>query len=101
MIWFLWRRLLWMIGTLWAVFTVTFFLMHAVPGGPFSSERKPPHGVEQLHAQKFNLDLPVVQQYLIMLNNYLHLDFGPSFRMADFSVNAVIGAGLPVSATLG
>ncbi len=47
MIWFLWRRLLWMIGTLWAVFTVTFFLMHSVPGGPFSSERKPPHGVEQ------------------------------------------------------
>ena len=47
MIWFLFRRLLWMIGTLWVVFTVTFFLMHAVPGGPFSSERKPPDGIRE------------------------------------------------------
>ncbi len=101
MIWFLWRRLLWMIGTLWAVFTVTFFLMHSVPGGPFSSERKPPHGVEQAHAQRYNLDLPLGEQYVIELNNYAHLNFGLSFRMADFSVNDVIAAGLPVSATLG
>jgi oligopeptide transport system permease protein len=98
---FLLRRFLWMIGTLWAVFTISFFLMHAVPGGPFSSERKPPHGVEEAHAQKFNLDLPLTQQYLNSLNSYLHFDFGPSYKMADFSVNEVIACGLPISATLG
>ena len=48
-----------------------------------------------------NLDLPVAQQYWIELNKYLHLDFGLSYGMADFSVNDVIAAGLPVSATLG
>ena len=101
MIWFLFRRLLWMVGTLWVVFTVTFFLMHAVPGGPFSSERKPPEAIREAMEAKYNLDLPVPQQYLKMLNDYLHGDFGLSFKMADFSVNEVIASGLPVSATLG
>src|SRR5215471_5116912 len=90
-----------MIGTLWAVFTVSFFLMHAVPGGPFSSERKPPKGIEDLQNQRYNLDLPVYEQYWMMLRDYARLDFGLSFRMADFSVNDVISAGLPVSASLG
>jgi oligopeptide transport system permease protein len=98
---FLLRRIVWMFLTLWAVFTVSFFLMHAVPGGPFTRERKPPHGVEDLYAQRYNLDLPVAQQYWIELNKYLHFDFGLSYGMADFSVNDVIAAGLPVSATLG
>ncbi len=101
MIWFLLKRLLWMLATLWAVFTVSFFLMHAVPGGPFSSERKPPAGVEEMFAQRYNLDLPVYQQYLIELGKYLRLDFGMSYKMADFSVKEVIAAGLPISATLG
>jgi oligopeptide transport system permease protein len=100
-IWFLARRLLWMIGTLWAVFTVTFFLMHSVPGGPFSSERQPPKGVREAIEERYNLDLPVTQQYVIELGKYLRGDFGLSFKMADFSVSEVIAAGIPVSATLG
>lgn len=101
MIWFLARRAAWMAGTLWAVFTVTFFLMHAVPGGPFSNERVPPHGIADAMAARYDLDLPVGQQYLKMLGEYLRGDFGISYKMADFSVNEVIGAGLPISATLG
>ncbi len=101
MIWFLARRFLWMLITLWAVFTVTFFLMRSVPGGPFTRERKPPPGIENLFAQRYNLDLPMPQQYINELNNYLHFNFGLSYGMADFSVNEVIAAGLPVSATLG
>jgi oligopeptide transport system permease protein len=100
-IWFLARRILWMAGTLWAVFTVTFFLMHAVPGGPFSSERKPPQAVREAMEAKYDLDLPIGRQYVRMLGEYLRGDFGMSFKMADFSVNEVIAAGLPVSATLG
>ncbi len=75
MIWFLMRRLLWMIATLWAVFTVSFFLMHAVPGGPFSSERKPPAGIQQAFDRRYNLDLPVAQQYLLELGKYLRRRF--------------------------
>jgi oligopeptide transport system permease protein len=50
---------------------------------------------------KYDLDQPIGRQYLKMLGEYLHGDFGMSFKMADFSVNEVIAAGLPVSATLG
>jgi oligopeptide transport system permease protein len=75
--------------------------MHSVPGGPFSRERKPPKGIEDLHAQRYNLDLPLMEQYWIELGKYARFDFGLSFGMADFSVNDVIAAGLPVSATLG
>jgi oligopeptide transport system permease protein len=100
-IWFLLRRLLWMAGTLWLVFTVTFFLMHSVPGGPFSSERQPPIGIKEAIEARYNLDLPVWKQYLIELEKYLHGDFGLSFKMGDFSVKEVIAAGFPVSATLG
>jgi oligopeptide transport system permease protein len=90
-----------MFVTLWVVFTVTFFLMHSAPGGPFTRERKPPHGLEDLYSQRYNLDLPIHEQYWIELKKYLHLDFGLSYGMADFSVNDVIASGLPVSATLG
>ena len=101
MISFLVRRFLWLLVTLWVVFTISFFLMHAAPGGPFSSERKPPPGVEDLFNQRYDLDLPLWQQYLKELGRYLRFDFGLSYKMADFSVKEVIAAGLPVSATLG
>jgi oligopeptide transport system permease protein len=100
-IWFLLRRLLWMAGTLWAVFTVSFFLMRSVPGGPFTRERKPPPGVQETIEARYNLDLPLWKQYVLELENYLHGDFGLSFQMGDFSVKEVIAAGFPVSATLG
>ena len=83
-IWFLCRRLLWMIGTLWVVFTVTFFLMHAVPGGPFSSERKPPTASSRRSTQRYNLDLPVWQQYLIELNRLSARRFRPELQDGRF-----------------
>ena len=41
------KRLAWMAATLWCVFTITFFLMRAVPGGPFSDERKLPEATRR------------------------------------------------------
>src|SRR5262245_2206555 len=90
-----------MAGTLCGVFTDTFFLLHAAPGGPFSNDRAAPHGIADAMAARYNLDLPVWKQYLQMLGEYLHGDFGISYKMADFSVREVISAGLPVSASLG
>ena len=57
------RRILWLIPVLWAVATITFILMHVVPGGPFDQEKQlPPAVVANLNA-KYNLDKPVYQQY--------------------------------------
>lgn len=101
MIRFLIKRLAWMACTLWVVFTVSFFLMRAVPGGPFSRERSMPPEIEQNFKRRYNLDQPLYRQYVIQLGNVARGDLGYSFRLGDFTVNQVIAEGLPVSAALG
>jgi oligopeptide transport system permease protein len=83
------------------VFTVTFLLMRAVPGGPYSSERNLPPELEANFKHRYKLDLPWYEQYTWELNNYLHGDWGTSSRLLDFNVNQVIVQGLPISASLG
>ncbi|MEQ8615307.1 MAG: ABC transporter permease [Lacipirellulaceae bacterium] len=95
------RRLLWLFLTLWVVFTISFFLMRAVPGGPLSSERNLDPEIERIIKKRYNLDKPLWQQYLIELGNYARGDLGHSYRMADFSVAEVIRQGLPISLSLG
>ncbi len=83
--------------------TITFFLMHAVPGGPFSPAEQrdvPQEVLEQIEA-KYGLDKPVYEQYLLYMGGLLHGDFGNSFKKADTSVNELIGSGFPVSAEVG
>jgi oligopeptide transport system permease protein len=100
-IWFVVRRVAGMVITLWVVFTVSFLLMRAVPGGPFSSERQLPPEIEQNIKRRYNLDLPLSQQYWNELRRTATGDLGLSFRLGDFTVNQVIAQGLPVSAALG
>lgn len=101
MIAFLVRRLVALLFTLWVVFTVSFLLMRAVPGGPYSGERNLPPEIEQNIKQRYRLDLPLVQQYAIELANVARGDLGLSIRLQDFTVNQVIAQGLPISAALG
>lgn len=101
MIWFIVRRFLGLILTLWAVFTVSFLLMHAVPGGPYSSERNLPKEIEANFKEKYELNKPIYVQYWHKLRDILHGDLGPAQRLLDFNVNQVIAQGLPVSACLG
>ncbi len=98
---FLLRRLLWMVVTLWVVFTVSFFLMRSVPGGPYSGERKVSAEVERNLKRYYQLDKPLYQQYLIHLGSTAIGQMGPSYRLADYSVAEVIAEGFPVSASLG
>ena len=95
------RRLLATIPTLLAVITVSYFLLHAAPGGPFDTERKVSEAVLANLNAKYGLDKPVWEQYLIYLNNLLHGDLGASFRYADWSVNELVANALPVSLAIG
>jgi oligopeptide transport system permease protein len=95
------RRLLGVVPTLFVIVTLTFFMMHAAPGGPFDSQRKLPPEVERNMKAAYNLDKPVYQQYFIYLGQLAHGDLGPSFKTKDFTVAQLIGIGLPVSATIG
>jgi ABC-type dipeptide/oligopeptide/nickel transport system permease component len=100
-IWFIIKRLVWMVVIVWVVFTISFALMHAVPGGPFASERKLTPEIEANIKHRYHLDDPLLKQYFDELINACHFDLGYSFRMGDFTVNQVIAAGFPKSATLG
>src|SRR3954471_24042035 len=95
------RRILVTIPTLLAVITVSYLLLHAAPGGPFDAERKVSEAVLANLNAKYHLDQPVWKQYLFYLNNLLHGDLGASFRYADWSVNDLVAAALPVSLTIG
>ena len=98
---FIVRRLLALVVTLWVVFTVSFLLMRAVPGGPYSSDRNLPPEIEENVKHRYRLDLPLYEQYLIELKNVVSGDLGLSQRLYDFTVNEVIAQGLPISAALG
>jgi oligopeptide transport system permease protein len=94
------RRVLWIIPVLWAVATITFFLMHAVPGGPFTQDRNLGAAVEQALNHRYHLDQPLWRQYLSYLWDVLHLDFGLSFR-GDRDVSQLLSQGFFVTAQLG
>jgi len=96
------RRLLWVLPSLFVVFTLTFILVHATPGSPWDESDKPlPEAVKQNLAHQYHLDDPLPKQYVDYLANVLRGDFGPSYRSVERSVSDIIGATLPVSAQLG
>jgi oligopeptide transport system permease protein len=94
------RRILWMIPLMWAVATITFLLMHAVPGGPFASEKPVPPSVEAALNARYNLDEPLWNQYLLYFQDLLQGDLGISFR-GDTEVVDLLVQGLPVTLQLG
>jgi oligopeptide transport system permease protein len=74
------RRVLWTIPVLWAVATITFFLMHAVPGGPFDRDRPLPSSVQANLDAKYNLDKSLPEQYVLYFKDLAQGDLGTSFR---------------------
>lgn len=95
------KRVLYGILTLLIVSTVTFFLMHMVPGGPFLSEKATSAAVTKALEQKYGLDKPLFQQYLTFMKGAATGDFGPSIKQRGRTVEGIIKAKLPVSAKLG
>jgi ABC-type dipeptide/oligopeptide/nickel transport system permease component len=98
---FLLLRLLYAIGTLWVVATVTFVLMRVTPGGPFDRERRLPPEVLANIAVKYRLDDPWPRQYLRYLKEIAKGDLGPSYKYPDRNVRDIILSTFPVSASLG
>jgi len=95
------QRLGLMLVTLFAIVTLTFFLMHAVPGGPFVSERMLAPEIEAALNAKFGLSDPIWVQYLKYLRSIMMFDLGPSFKYPGVSVNQMIADGLPVTLRTG
>lgn len=96
------RRILLMFPTMLAIYTVTFFLIHATPGGPWSNQDKPmPQAVLDRLNEAYGLNDPIWKQYLDYLKNLLQGDFGPSFTSRSRTVADIISDTFPVSIQLG
>ena len=96
------KRLGLAILTVWVVITATFFIMHAVPGGPFMSEKATTAAVTAQLEAKYGLDKPLMEQYFTYLKDIItKFDFGPSTKQRGRQVTAIIADGLKVSAKLG
>ena len=98
---YVFRRLGGAIIILWVIITVTFALMHAIPGGPFTSEKKLPPQVKASIEAKYHLDDPVWKQYGDYLGGVITGDLGPSYKYEGRSVNDIISDAFPISAQLG
>lgn len=95
------KRFALMLITLFIIITATFFLMRAIPGGPFSFDRVLPPSVEEALEAKYNLDKPVIEQYFDYLLGIIRFDFGPSYVYFGQTVNEMMADGWPASAKLG
>ena len=127
---FIVRRLLWMMLVLFVVSLFTFLLMHAVPGGPFDSEKALPKEIMENLRARYNLDDPLYKQYfnyvtdlaiprittekpkISVLESYLinaqigsvyfrWMNFGPSYTSKSRAVSDILRDQFPVSLQLG
>lgn len=94
------RRLLVLIPLLWAVATITFFLMHAVPGGPFQTDKAFPPDLLARMNDKYGLNDNIGTQYVHFLDNLVHGDLGVSFATQQ-PVTQRIKDGFPATMQLG
>jgi oligopeptide transport system permease protein len=98
---YLGKRIIFMLISLFLIVTATFFIMKAVPGGPFTSEKNVPDEIKAALEAKYKLNLPMHEQYFNYLKGVVTWDLGPSFTEKSSTVNEMISRGFPVSAHLG
>ena len=96
------KRIILAVITVWVVITVTFFVMHAVPGGPFMGEKAISEAAQKSLEAKYGLDKPLGVQYVTYLKDIVtKFDFGPSLKQRGRTVVGIIGDGMKTSVKLG
>lgn len=101
MLTFLGQKLLYLLLTLFLVVSLTFFLMKAIPGDPFTDEKALPKEIHAALRAHYGLEDPWYEQYAKYVWSAFTWDLGPSLKYQDRSVNSVIRESFPVSAVLG
>lgn len=95
------KRVVLAVITIWAVATITFFLMNMVPGGPFMSEKAISPQAQKALEEKFGLDKSLGEQYTTYLKDAVRFDFGDSLKQRGRTVSSIIISKFPVSARVG
>lgn len=90
-----------MFVTLWAIITLTFFLMHAIPGNPIANAQNMTPAIFQNMMHYYHLDEPLGTQYLDYLGSLIHGNLGPSIEWQNQTVNSIIAQGFPISMQIG
>ncbi len=98
---YLLKKLAYILASLLVIISITFFLMKAIPGDPFSNERGVPPEILAAMQEHYGLNDPWYVQYGRYIKSILTWDLGPSFKYKGRSVNAIINEGFPISAALG
>ena len=89
------KRIVSSVITIFMIITITFFLMKAIPGNPFTDEKMPNPEIRAAMLEKYGLDKPLIEQYFVYLGNFIRGDFGVSYTRAGITVNKVIADGFP------
>lgn len=95
------KRIIMALITIFAVASLTFFLMNMVPGGPFMSEKAVSPQAQAALEAKFGLDKPLGEQYVTYMKDLLHGDLGLSVKQRGRTVNQIIATKFPVSVRVG
>ena len=102
MLFYVLKRIFLSVLTIWIVITITFFVMHAVPGGPFVGEKAISKEAQAALEAKYGLDKPLMEQYTTYLTDIVtRFDFGPSLKQRGRMVIDIIMDGMRTSAKLG
>ena len=94
------KRVLLAILSILIVSAITFFVMNLIPGGPFNKEKATSKEAQQVLEERYNLDKPVPEQYVLYMNNLLHGDWGVSLHSGR-NIGTEISRKFAVSAKLG
>lgn len=93
------KRLFIGVVTIWALITITFFLIRIMPVSPFEADNLSPSAIEQLEST-YGLDEPMWKQYILYMENLMHGDLGISYKK-NVSVNTLIARGFPYTLSIG
>ncbi|MBP7950177.1 MAG: ABC transporter permease [Verrucomicrobiales bacterium] len=102
MVRFLFNRIVQALLVIWALITITFFLVRMIPGDPFAGEKNLPESVKAKLREQYDLDKPLMVQYWKTISNIaLRGDFGISTKYEGRTVNDFIREAFPISLRLG
>jgi oligopeptide transport system permease protein len=95
------KRIVYGVVTLFVIGTFCFFITRFAPGSPLTGEKNLPPEVMRNLERAYNLDRPLVTQYLMSLRGYLCGDLGLSFRYQGRRVDELIFPSFKTSIELG
>ncbi|MCF7932767.1 MAG: ABC transporter permease [Acholeplasmataceae bacterium] len=95
------KKIIFSFVTLLIVVTLVFFMLRAIPGGPFTREKPLPDATRERIEEAYGLNDSLFEQYLRYMGNLFQGDLGPSFRKPAYTVNELLSTGIPQTARIG